>query len=113
LYFYESGINLELILVPGRIANRRLPPMSDFARQLQDYRITTAEILYRMPDHPSVLQSFVWQELDLAPAFPTLRKFLDFWEKNLDGRLFKVRVASCDLIRPAEFRLNAHIATLH
>jgi uncharacterized protein Usg len=87
--------------------------MSDFARQLEDYRITTAEILYRMPDHPSVLQTYVWQDLDLAPEFPVLRKFLDFWEKNLDGRLFKVRVAHSDLIRPAEFRLNASLATLH
>ena len=87
--------------------------MSDFARQLENYRLTTAEILYRMPDHPSVLQTFVWQELDLAPKFPVLQKFLDFWEKNLDGRLFKVRVAHSMLIRPAEFRLNAHLATLH
>jgi uncharacterized protein Usg len=87
--------------------------MSDFARQLQDYRLTTAEILYRMPDHPSVLQTYIWQDLDLAPKFPILQKFLDFWEKNLDGRLFKVRVAHSNLIRPAEFRLNAHLATLH
>ncbi|MCA3262989.1 MAG: usg protein [Telmatospirillum sp.] len=87
--------------------------MSDFARQLEDYRLTTAEILYRMPDHPSVLQTYIWQDLDLAPKFPILQKFLDFWEKNLDGRLFKVRVAHCTLIRPAEFRLNAHLATLH
>jgi uncharacterized protein Usg len=87
--------------------------MSDFARQLEDYRLTTAEILYRMPDHPSVLQTFVWQDLDLAPKFPVLQKFLDFWEKNLDVRLFKVRVANSTLIRPAEFRLNAHLATLH
>jgi len=113
LKFHKSGINLVSILVPGRFVNRRFQLMSDFARQLQDYRLTTAEILYRLPDHPSVLQSFVWQELDLAPSFPILRKFLDFWEKNLDGRLFKVRVANCNLIRPAEFRLNASIATLH
>jgi uncharacterized protein Usg len=52
--------------------------MSDFSRQLEDYRLTTAEILYRMPDHPSVLQTFVWQDLDLAPRFPILQKFLDF-----------------------------------
>ena len=34
-------------------------------RQLQGYRLTTAEILYHLPDHPRVLQSFIWQELDM------------------------------------------------
>ena len=51
-----------------------------FVAQLNDYRITTAEILYWMPDHQHVLQSYVWQNLDLAPRFPNLTKFLDFWE---------------------------------
>ncbi len=87
--------------------------MSDFERQLTDYRITTAEILYRMPDHPVLLQTYVWQDLDIAPEFPVLKKFLDFWERNLDGKLFKVRVAHSELIKPAEFRLNASLMTLH
>ncbi len=87
--------------------------MSDFERQLADYRITTAEILYRMPDHPAFLQTYLWQDLDLAPEFPVLKKFLDFWERNLDGKLFKVRVAHGELIKPAEFRLNASLMTLH
>jgi uncharacterized protein Usg len=87
--------------------------MSSFAKQLADYRLTTAEILYRMPDHPAVLQTFVWQELDLAPRFPVLRKFLDFWEREIEGKLFQVRVAHAELIKPAEFRANAMLLTLH
>ena len=78
---------------------------NDFAAQLQGYSLTTAEILYRMPDHPTLLQSFVWQDYDLHPLFPKLRKFLEFWSRNLDGKLFKVRVAHTRLIRPSEFRL--------
>ena len=66
--------------------------MSDDARkQLDGYRLTTAEILYHMPDHPSILQSFVWQRLDLAPHYPRLQKFLDFWAHNLDGKLHSVK----------------------
>ncbi|MBT3766529.1 MAG: Usg family protein [Rhodospirillaceae bacterium] len=79
--------------------------MSDLKRQLKDYRLTTAEILYHMPDLPSLLQSFVWQKLDLAPQFPELKKFLDFWEQRLDGKLHSVRVANAQLIKPAEVRL--------
>ena len=37
------------------------------ASQMQSYRLTTAEILYHLPDHPGLLQSYVWQDLDLAP----------------------------------------------
>ena len=48
-------------------------------RQLPDYRLTTAEILYHLPDHPNVLQTFIWQDLDIAPRYPVLHKFLDFW----------------------------------
>ncbi len=77
----------------------------DFLRQLAGWGLTTAEILYRMPDHPSVLQSYIWQEYDLAPRFPKLKSFLDFWTAKLDGKLFRVTVAHSELIRPAELRL--------
>jgi len=82
-------------------------------RQLRGYRLTTAEILYHMPDVPSLLQSFVWQELDKAPDFPRLKRFLEFWERSLDGRLHSVRVASSRLIKPAEFRLTGPELRLH
>jgi uncharacterized protein Usg len=78
--------------------------MRTLALQLKSYRLTTAEILYHLPDHPDLLQSFVWQELDLAPGFPMLHKFLDFWTSNLDGKLHSVRVGHTMLIQPPRFR---------
>jgi uncharacterized protein Usg len=81
--------------------------------QLQNHRLTTAEILYRMPDHPHLLQSYVWQDLDVAPQYPVLRRFLRFWEANLDGALHLVRVASTQLIKPAEFRFIDGDLRLH
>ncbi len=82
------------------------------ARQLNDYRLTTAEIMYRMPDHPDILQTYIWQDLDLAPAFPVLRRFLEFWRRELEGPLHSVRVMSAGLIGPASFRHPA-ILVLH
>lgn len=76
-----------------------------FELMLKDYRMTLAEILYHMPDHPSLLQSFIWQDLDIAPKYPVLNKFLGFWEKNIDGRLHSVRVDQAKLITPAELRV--------
>lgn len=78
--------------------------MRDFERQLRDYRLTTAEIIYHLPDHPGLLQTFLWQHLDIAPRFPELHKFLDFWVRNLDGKLHSVRVAHAELITPGELR---------
>jgi uncharacterized protein Usg len=72
---------------------------------LAGYSLTTAEILYRLPDHPALLQSFIWQEYDLHPRFPRLQRFLDFWARNLDGKLYRVTVAHNKLITPAEVRL--------
>ena len=86
--------------------------MSGLARQLMGYRLTTAEILYHRPDHPALLQSFIWQDLDLAPRFPVLVRFLRFWEANLDGKLHSVRVCSSALVRPAEIRWSRSVPPL-
>ena len=77
----------------------------DFGAQLAGFSLTTAEILYRLPDHPSLLQSYIWQDYDEHPRFPRLRTFLDCWSRNLDGKLFRVRVAHRKLITPAELRM--------
>ena len=85
----------------------------EFIRQLEGYGLTTANILYRMPDHPQLLQTFLWQEYDLAPKFPVLHDFLEFWSQKLDGRLHSVTVAHSRLIKPAEFRAVDGVLTLH
>ena len=66
------------------------------------YRLTTAEILYHMPDYPKLLQSYIWQELDISPDFPVLMKFLNFWEHELDGKLHSITVAKSRIIKPSE-----------
>ena len=78
--------------------------MSSLVRQLDGYRLITAHILYRMPDHPELLQEFIWQELDVAPGYPVLTKFFDFWQSNLDGKLHSVRVAGTPIITAGEMR---------
>lgn len=87
--------------------------MTRLERQLAGYRLTTAQIDYWRPDHPSLLQQFIWQELDLAPSFPVLTRFLDFWERELDGKLHRVTVASAGLIQPAEYRWVDHSLRIH
>ncbi len=76
----------------------------DLELMLEGYGLTTAEILYRMPDHPSLIQTFVWQTYDLAPKFPELTRFLDFWRTSLDGPLHSVRYVHRRLISAGEWR---------
>ncbi|MGI9481539.1 MAG: usg protein [Hyphomicrobiales bacterium] len=74
-----------------------------FELQLKGYGLTTAEILYHMPDFPAMLQSYIWQEYDLAPDFPRMHEFLDYWRESLDGPLHSVRFAHRRLIAPGEW----------
>ena len=87
--------------------NRRVP------RIIHPYCLATTEILYRMPDHPHLLQSFVWQTIDIAPEFPSVTKFLSHWEKNIEAIIHSVMVASKALAKPAEFRRVDQMWTLH
>ncbi len=86
---------------------------SGFKAQLAGFSLTTAEILYRLPDHPSLIQSYIWQEYDSAPRFPKLKSFLDFWSAQLEGKLYRVTVAHSKLIRPCELRLIGSEIRIH
>jgi uncharacterized protein Usg len=87
--------------------------VTELRSQLRGYSLTTAEILYRLPDHHDLLQTFIWQDYDIAPRFPKLIRFLDFWTRNLDGPLASVRVAHCSLIRATELRFVEQEWRLH
>ncbi|HWA79581.1 MAG TPA: Usg family protein [Acetobacteraceae bacterium] len=93
--------------------DRRLQDQPAREVQARDWRLTTAEILYRLPDHPAVLQSFIWQNFDLAPEYPALRRFLAFWRRELEGPLYSVRVATGGPLSRGGWRRADHLLTLH
>jgi uncharacterized protein Usg len=85
----------------------------DFKKQVNGYGLTTAQILYRRPDHRWLLQTYVWQAYDLFPEFPELTRFLTFWQERLDGPLHSVQVAHSKLIKPTELRAVGGLFRLH
>jgi uncharacterized protein Usg len=89
------------------------PNGSDFQKQLKGYGLTTAQILYRRPDHRWLLQTYVWQSYDLCPDFPELNRFLEFWRKQIEGPLHSVTVAHAKLIKPHEIRSIDGVFRLH
>jgi len=56
------------------------------------YGLTTAQFSNRMPDHPSLLQTYVLQ-ITICSEIPGAEGFLAFWQEKLDGPLFAVTVA--------------------
>ena len=89
------------------------PLESDFSVQLTGRRLTTAEVLYYMPGHPVLLQSFLWQTLDQAPDFPRIHRFLEFWRREIDAVIHSVTVSGAGLITPARIRLVDHYGELN
>ena len=85
----------------------------DLQKQLKGYGLTTANILYRRPYHPWLLQTYVWQNYDLCPDFPELQGFLEFWQKSLEGVVHSVTVVHSHLIKPAEIKPVDGIFRLH
>ncbi|MDR3497406.1 MAG: hypothetical protein P4L82_22665 [Ancalomicrobiaceae bacterium] len=85
----------------------------DFAVQLAGRRLTTAEVLYYMPAHPTLLQSFLWQTLDLPPEFPKVHKFLIFWRREIDAVIHSVTCSAAGLVAPAKLEVARDVGLLH
>jgi uncharacterized protein Usg len=86
---------------------------SDLSRQMRGQRLTTAEVIYYLPDHPALLQRFLWQTLDLPPEFPRICKFLDFWRREIDAVIHSVNCTAAGLIAPARLNVGRDIGLLH
>ena len=78
--------------------------MSETELMLRGYGLTTAEIFYGMPDYPHVLNTFVWQDYDLAPDHEKLLGFIGFWQAEIEGPLHSVRYTHRKLVAPGEWR---------
>lgn len=85
----------------------------EFETQLKGGRMTTAEVLYYMPDHPKLLQSFMWQTLDVAPEYPRIHTFLEFWRKEIQAVIHSVRLSTVGIVSPAKVRFAEVVGTLH
>jgi uncharacterized protein Usg len=87
--------------------------MTDLDRQLRGYSLATVDIAYWRPDHPGLLQQFSWQLYDLAPAFPELKRFLEYWRREIEATIHSIRVAHRGLIGPSQWRGVDEVLSLH
>lgn len=76
----------------------------DFQLQLEGYGLSLVEVHYFMPDHPSLLQLFSFQQYDVAPRYPALHHFLDHWRREIEATIHSIRMNHRHLIGPNEWR---------
>ena len=62
--------------------------MANLITQLNNYRLTTAEIIYHLPDHPQLYKATSGRSM-IFPQFPELYKFLEFWTKSWMGNFIQ------------------------
>lgn len=74
--------------------------MNDFDLMIEEYRLTKAEIFYQESETPHLLQSVVWEDYDVAPDYPELKRFLDELVLHMDGTVQSVRVYDLEKVRP-------------
>jgi len=85
----------------------------ELSQQLRGKRLTTAEVIYYMPDHPALLQRFLWQTLDLPPEFPRVHRFLDYWSREIHAVIHSVTCTAAGLVMPARLEVGREIGALH
>jgi uncharacterized protein Usg len=86
---------------------------SETELMLKGYGLTTAEMFYRMPDYTHVLNTFVWQDYDIAPDHPRLMSFIDFWKAEIEGALHSVRFTHRKMLASGEWRQVVGEFSLH
>ena len=87
--------------------------MTEMEMMLKGYGLTTAEMYYHMPDYPSVLNTFIWQDYDRAPDYNCLMAFIDYWKAEIEGPLHSVRFTHRKLIAPGAWRNVVGEITIH
>jgi uncharacterized protein Usg len=56
--------------------------------------LTTIKVIYYLPDYDHILQEFVFQQYDIVPEYPKLKKFIRFWRKNIEAEIHRVDFSS-------------------
>ena len=50
------------------------------------------QVVYYMPDYLNLVNEFIWQTRDQLPDYPRIGRFLEYWDKNIDGPIKEVYI---------------------
>ena len=66
------------------------------AHIIEKWTIASGQVVYYIPDYLHIVNEFVWQTEDKVPEFPRITKFLDYWDKFIDGPIKEVYIYDHD-----------------
>ena len=52
----------------------------------------SVQVVYYIPDYLHLVNEFIWQTEDQQPDYPRINRFLDYWDKNIDGPIKEVYI---------------------
>lgn len=76
--------------------------MDDPTERQNEYRLVRAKIAYQENDRPHLQRNIEWEDYDLAPDYPELKRFLEVFSNHLDGAIDVVRVYDTNYARPLD-----------
>ena len=76
------------------------------------YKLTTLQVIYFMPDYRNLLNEFVWQFLDINPAYPRAHKFLLYWKDAIDAPIKEVNIVQEGDIYSKPFKVIDYLETI-
>ena len=59
---------------------------------LKKWTVASVQVVYYIPDYMSLVNAFVWQTEDQLPEYPRITRFLNYWDKNIDGPIKEVYI---------------------
>ncbi len=80
--------------------------LSEMERQahiLNFPHLVTMEVIYHMPDHPDILQSFLWQNEDIVPDYPKAKTFVEHWIENIEAKINRILLGHKQDTLPPEY----------
>ena len=59
---------------------------------LKKRTVASVQVVYYIPDYMNLVNEFIWQTEDQLPEYPRITRFLDYWDKNIDGPIKEVYI---------------------
>lgn len=56
----------------------------------KDEKLVFVNVIYHLPDYNNLVNEFHWQTLDLPPRYPRIRRFVDYWEAEIEAQIKQV-----------------------
>ena len=59
---------------------------------IRKWTVASVQVVYYIPDYLNIVNEFIWQTEDQFPEYPRITRFLDYWDKNIDGPIKEVYI---------------------